>query len=90
MPTHDRANRGRYQSLQQRPNRHPPRSPQKTRRKSRRKTPPPPPDGDIVLRKTKEPSLDETAEKIEKVTKEKGINVDELIAEAVEWARKSK
>jgi antitoxin PrlF len=47
-------------------------------------------DGDIVLRKTKEPSLDEIADKIDKVTKEKGINVDELIAEAIEWARKSK
>jgi antitoxin PrlF len=47
-------------------------------------------DGDIVLRKTKEPTLDEIAERIEKVTKEKNIDVDELIAEAIEWARKSK
>jgi len=47
-------------------------------------------DGDILLRKTKELSLDDIAEKIEKVTKEQSIDVDKLIAEAVEWARKSK
>ena len=47
-------------------------------------------DGDIVLRKTQELSLDEMAERIDKVTKEEGINVDKLVAEAVEWARKSK
>jgi AbrB family looped-hinge helix DNA binding protein len=47
-------------------------------------------DGDILLRKTKELSLDDIAEKIEKVTKEQSIDVDKLVAEAVEWARKSK
>ena len=47
-------------------------------------------DGDIVLRKTKELSLDEITERIEEVTKEEGIDVDKLVAEAVEWARKSK
>ena len=47
-------------------------------------------DGDILLRKTKELSLDEIAEKIEKVTKEQSIDVDKLVAEAVEWARKPK
>jgi antitoxin PrlF len=47
-------------------------------------------DGDILLRKTKELSLDDIAENIEKVTKEQGIDVDKLLAEAVEWARKSK
>jgi len=47
-------------------------------------------DGDIVLRKTKNLSLDEIAERIEKVTKEEGIDVDKLVAEAVDWARKSK
>ncbi len=46
--------------------------------------------GDIVLRKTKNMSLDEVAERIEKVTREEGIDVDKLVAEAVEWARKSK
>ena len=47
-------------------------------------------DGDIVLRKTKNLSLDEIAERIEKVTEEERIDVDKLVAEAVEWARKSK
>jgi antitoxin PrlF len=47
-------------------------------------------DGDILLRKTKEVSLDDTAERIDKVVKEEGIDVDKLVAEAVEWARKSK
>ena len=47
-------------------------------------------DGDIVLRKTKNLSLDEIAERIEKVTKEESIDVDKLVAEAVDWARKSK
>ena len=47
-------------------------------------------DGDIVLRKTKELSIDEIAEKIEKTTKDERIDVDKLVAEAVEWARKSK
>ncbi len=47
-------------------------------------------NGDILLRKTKELSLGDIAEKIEKVTSEKSIDVDKLVAEAVEWARKSK
>ena len=47
-------------------------------------------DGDILLRKTKELSLDDIAERIDKVTKAEGIDVDKLVAEAVEWARKSK
>ena len=47
-------------------------------------------DGDILLRKTEELSLDDIAEKIEKVTREQSIDVDKLVAEAVEWARKSK
>jgi antitoxin PrlF len=47
-------------------------------------------DGDILLRKTKELSLDDIAERIDKVVKEEGIDVDKLVAEAVEWARKSK
>jgi len=47
-------------------------------------------DGDILLRKAKTTSLDEIAERIEKVTAEEGIDVDKLIAEAIEWARKSK
>ena len=47
-------------------------------------------DGDIVLRKTKEMSLDDIAKKIGKTTHEEDIDVDTLVAEAVEWARKSK
>jgi antitoxin PrlF len=47
-------------------------------------------DGDILLRKTKELSLDEIGGRIDKVVKEEGIDVDKLVAEAVEWARKSK
>jgi antitoxin PrlF len=47
-------------------------------------------NGDILLRKTKELSLDDIAEKIDKVTKEESIDVDKLVSEAVEWARKSK
>jgi AbrB family looped-hinge helix DNA binding protein len=47
-------------------------------------------DGDIVLRKTKEMSIDDIAKKIGKTTHEEDIDVDTLVAEAVEWARKSK
>lgn len=46
--------------------------------------------GDIVLRKTRELSLDEVADRIDNVTRQEGIDVDKLVAEAVEWARKSK
>ena len=47
-------------------------------------------DGDILLRKTKELSLEDIAERIDKVVKDEHIDVDKLVAEAVEWARKSK
>jgi antitoxin PrlF len=47
-------------------------------------------NGDILLRKTKEASIGEIAKKIEKVTNEESIDVDTIVAEAVEWARKSK
>lgn len=47
-------------------------------------------DGDILLRKAKELSLDDISERIDKVAKEECIDVDKLVAEAVEWARKSK
>jgi AbrB family looped-hinge helix DNA binding protein len=47
-------------------------------------------DGDILLRKAKELSLDDLGERIDKVTKEERIDVDKLVAEAVEWAKKSK
>jgi antitoxin PrlF len=45
-------------------------------------------DGDILLRKTEELSIEDIAKKLEKSTSE--IDVDKIVAEAVEWARKSK
>jgi len=47
-------------------------------------------NGDILLRKTEEISIKDIAKKIEKVTKEESIDVDKIVAEAVEWARRSK
>ena len=47
-------------------------------------------DGDILLRKAKELSLQDIGERIDKVVTEEHIDVDKLAAEAVEWARKSK
>jgi AbrB family looped-hinge helix DNA binding protein len=47
-------------------------------------------DGDIVLRKAKEMSLDDIAKKVGKTIREENIDVEELVAEAVEWARKSR
>jgi antitoxin PrlF len=47
-------------------------------------------DGDILLRKAKGLSLKEAGARIDKVVKDQGIDVDKLVAEAVEWARKSK
>jgi antitoxin PrlF len=47
-------------------------------------------DGDILLRKTKNVSIADIANKIDKATQEKPIDIDKIVAEAVEWARKSK
>ena len=47
-------------------------------------------DGDIVLRKAKQESLDDLGERIDRVVKEEHIDVDKLVAEAIEWARKPK
>jgi antitoxin PrlF len=47
-------------------------------------------NGDILLRKTKELSIEDIANKIEKATSQESIDVDTIVAEAVEWARKSK
>jgi len=47
-------------------------------------------NGDILLRKTKEVSIEDIANKIEKATSEESIDVDTIVAEAVEWARRSK
>jgi antitoxin PrlF len=47
-------------------------------------------DGDILLRKTRKETIEEVANKIEKATAKESIDVDTMVAEAVEWARKSK
>jgi antitoxin PrlF len=47
-------------------------------------------DGDILLRKTKEVTIEDIASKIERATREESIEVDTIVAEAVEWARRSK
>ena len=47
-------------------------------------------DGDILLRKTTQASIEDIAKKIEKATSKEPIDVDTIVAEAVEWARKSK
>jgi antitoxin PrlF len=47
-------------------------------------------DGDILLRKTTQASIEDIAKKIEKATSKETIDVDTIVAEAVEWARKSK
>ena len=47
-------------------------------------------DGEILLRKTKKVTIEEIAEKLENQTKKEGIDVDKLIDEAIEWARRSK
>ncbi len=47
-------------------------------------------NGDILLRKTKEATIQDIAKKIEEATSEESINVDTIVAEAVQWARKSK
>ena len=45
-------------------------------------------NGDILLRKTKELSLEDIASKLEETTSE--IDIDKIVTEAIEWARKSK
>lgn len=47
-------------------------------------------DGEILLRKTEEISIVEIAEKIESETKKECVDVDKLVDEAIEWARRSK
>jgi antitoxin PrlF len=47
-------------------------------------------DGDILLRKTEKESIENIAKKTQKAISEESIDVDKLIAEAIEWARKSK
>ena len=47
-------------------------------------------DGEILLRKTKKTTIQQIAEKIENHTKKECIDVDTLIDEAIEWARRPK
>lgn len=47
-------------------------------------------DREILLRKTEETSIEEIAEKVEEETKENCIDIDKLLDEAIEWARRSK
>jgi len=45
-------------------------------------------DKEILIKKMERLSIEEIGKKIDKITKEKGIDVDKLIDEAIEWARK--
>ena len=47
-------------------------------------------DGEILLRKTEKMSIQEIAERIEKQTRKENVDVDKLLDEAVQWARRSK
>jgi antitoxin PrlF len=47
-------------------------------------------DGEILLRKTKKLSIDDLAEKLEAQALKQNIDVDKIIDEAVEWAKRSK
>jgi AbrB family looped-hinge helix DNA binding protein len=42
---------------------------------------------EIILKRIKEISLEEIAERTEKIIKKEKINVDKLIKEAIKWAR---
>ena len=47
-------------------------------------------DGEILLRKTKKLSLIDVAEKLEAQALKQNIDVDKIVDEAVEWARRTK
>ena len=47
-------------------------------------------DDQLVLRKAEEISIEEIAEKVEGKTEENCVDVDKLLDEAIEWARRSK
>lgn len=47
-------------------------------------------NGDILLRKTKQASIEDFANRIEEAKKGESIDVDTVIAEAVAWVRKPK
>ena len=47
-------------------------------------------DKEIFLRKLESLSVEKISERIEDTARKKGIDLDKIISEAVEWARKSK
>ncbi len=47
-------------------------------------------DKEIFLRKLESLSIEKISERIEDTARKKGIDLDKIISEAVEWARKSK
>jgi hypothetical protein len=47
-------------------------------------------DGEILLRKTKKLSIDNLAQKLEVQALKQNIDVNKIIDETVEWARRSK
>ena len=47
-------------------------------------------DNEILLKKIEKLSIEEIGERVEKAIKEKNIDIDKLINEAIEWARKLK
>lgn len=47
-------------------------------------------DREVLIKKIEKATLEEISERVERLAKKKGIDVDKLIVEAIEWARKSK
>jgi AbrB family looped-hinge helix DNA binding protein len=47
-------------------------------------------DRDIYLKKLERLSMEDIAEKVEGAARKRGVDVDNLISEAIEWARKLK
>jgi len=47
-------------------------------------------DKEILLRKIERLSIEDIGEKIEKITRKKGLDIDKLMDEAVEWVRGSR
>jgi len=47
-------------------------------------------DREILIKKLERLSIEEIGDRIESAMREKGVDVDRLVDEAIEWARKSK
>jgi len=45
---------------------------------------------EILIKKMERLSIEEIGERVDRTAKEKGIDVDKLVGEAIEWARKSR